>query len=262
MRDIIRTKKYFEDFIEKSIERHKRAENDLKKGLVKPERITPFKAFMTSQKISLIKAKYSLGLNVNELYDDVTSVIELAYQNIMHERRLIGKTGKILNQYSLDTYDEIIWLLSLSFLLDVPIDKFKKIINIIDKDQVNDKLFEFIISEKLPSRKKLDSENRNNNWKLFATLSEVVESKNKNDLELFVKKFLEKDWYKEHKTASWYDNHKSKHQTYSGYWCFSSAVIVVIIGLDDSKFRDNKYYPKDLVDYYRANYTDNKSIIS
>ena len=253
MRDIIKTKKYFEDYIEKSIERHKRAENDLKKGLVKPERIAPFKAFITSQLLSRIKAKYSLGLGVDELYDDLTSVIEIVYQNMKHEIRLIGKTGKILNQYSLDTYDEIIWLLSLGFLLDVPTDKFKKLVDVIDKDQVNDKLFEFIISKKLPSRKKMDSEKQNNNWKLFGTLGEAVESTNKNDIELLVKTFLEKDWYREHKTASWYNNHKNKHGTYSGYWCFESAIIVVIKGIDDFNFRDNEYYPKDLVDYYRAN---------
>jgi hypothetical protein len=40
--------------------------------------------------------------------------------------------------------------------------------------------------------------------------------------------------------------------SYFGYWSFESAAIVAALGLDDSSFRDNEYYPKDLVDYFRS----------
>jgi hypothetical protein len=38
---------------------------------------------------------------------------------------------------------------------------------------------------------------------------------------------------------------------YYGRWSFEAAAVVAIKGLDDASFRDNPYYPKDLVDYYR-----------
>jgi hypothetical protein len=42
-----------------------------------------------------------------------------------------------------------------------------------------------------------------------------------------------------------------RHDTYYGAWSFESAAITAILDLDDSRFKNNKYYPKDLVDYYR-----------
>ena len=44
-----------------------------------------------------------------------------------------------------------------------------------------------------------------------------------------------------------YGLHKNVHDLYVGYWCFIAAAIVKIKDLDDSTFRDNKYYPKDLI---------------
>ncbi|MBK8927229.1 MAG: DUF1911 domain-containing protein [Crocinitomicaceae bacterium] len=79
----------------------------------------------------------------------------------------------------------------------------------------------------------------------------AIEETDKSKSESLIKEFITKDWYKNHKDAGWYDSHKSKHNTYFGYWSFETAAIVVIKGLDDSSFRDCQYYPKDLVDYAR-----------
>lgn len=38
-----------------------------------------------------------------------------------------------------------------------------------------------------------------------------------------------------------------KTKTFSGYWAFEVAAIVKIKGLDDSSFRDHKYYPSQLL---------------
>ena len=74
----------------------------------------------------------------------------------------------------------------------------------------------------------------------------IVESDNiKASNEL--KYFLENEWYNSFKGTPLYEQHKMSHSIYSGYWCFVAAAIVKIKGLDDSTFRDNKYYLKDLV---------------
>jgi len=39
------------------------------------------------------------------------------------------------------------------------------------------------------------------------------------------------------------------YNTYVGYWCFAAAAIVKLKNLDDSSFRDNDYYPKDMLQY-------------
>ena len=53
-------------------------------------------------------------------------------------------------------------------------------------------------------------------------------------------------WYQHHKSASWYDSHKSKNNTYRGYWCFEIAALSKIFGIDDKDFALNPYYPYDL----------------
>lgn len=63
-----------------------------------------------------------------------------------------------------------------------------------------------------------------------------------------MKKFLE-GWYKSMKPAAWYntDRPDSGEGAYYGYWCFEAALIVRLLDIDDSSFRDNVYYPVDVV---------------
>lgn len=56
-------------------------------------------------------------------------------------------------------------------------------------------------------------------------------------------------WYQHHKSASWYNSHKSKNNTYCGYWCFEIAALSKILGIDDKDFALNPYYPYDLAHY-------------
>ena len=36
---------------------------------------------------------------------------------------------------------------------------------------------------------------------------------------------------------------------YRGYWCIESAVLVKVLGLDDTELRDCKYYPFDMAHF-------------
>jgi hypothetical protein len=62
-----------------------------------------------------------------------------------------------------------------------------------------------------------------------------------------LKFFLDNEWCQNFKDTSLYNQHLSQHNIYSGYWCFAAAAIVKIKDLDDSSFRDNEYYPKDML---------------
>lgn len=56
-------------------------------------------------------------------------------------------------------------------------------------------------------------------------------------------------WYQHHKDAHWYDSHKSKNNTYCGYWCFEIAALSKIYSVDDGSFAAAPYYPYDLAHY-------------
>jgi hypothetical protein len=82
---------------------------------------------------------------------------------------------------------------------------------------------------------------------IFKTLREAVAEPDKAEASRLVEVFVRREWYKKHTGAGWHGSHKSAFDAYSGYWCFEAAAVVKIRGLDDSAFRDWKYYPKDLV---------------
>ena len=57
-------------------------------------------------------------------------------------------------------------------------------------------------------------------------------------------------WYKAMKRVSWHGNHKQG--SFFGYWAWEAAAVTAAFGLDDSRYRDLPYYPKDAVAYTRT----------
>ncbi|QIM16613.1 DUF1911 domain-containing protein [Leucobacter insecticola] len=60
-----------------------------------------------------------------------------------------------------------------------------------------------------------------------------------------------KHWYNGCRKAQWWGDHLSgprrgKPVVYSGYWCFEAAAVTQLLGIDDSLYRDNEYYPRDI----------------
>ena len=51
----------------------------------------------------------------------------------------------------------------------------------------------------------------------------------------------------------WGKHERIKHaySSYVGYWAFSAAAFTYLYDIDDSGYRDELVYPKDLVDYAR-----------
>ncbi len=251
MRDKNKNKEYFEGYLSKSIERHHKRAEKIQAQNLEEEKVVTLNHMMIGSLIGRIKAIYSSGLEIEQMTPLLIEAIDISSLSWPGNRKFIGSEGVELDQYSLGTYDEMLWMLSLGYLLDIPTEHFEKLVYIIDQDQVKDKLFEFIISAKIQTRSNLEQESYKNGWKIFGKMREATEVVDKAKAESLIKVFLEKEWYKEHKNVGWYGNHKGKHDTYSGYWCFEAAAVVAIKGLNDTSFRDNEYYPKDLVDYFR-----------
>lgn len=163
---------------------------------------------------------------------------------------LLNYEGKTYRQLTGSSYDQMLWMLSLGYLLGIPNEEFKKLVEVIDKDGVKDHLFEFIIRAKLSERHPITEESYQEFFgvpQTFEKLRQAITETDKPKAEKLVKEFITKDWYKNHKDAGWYNSHKSKHDTYFGYWSFETAVVVKIMDLNDSGFIDCQYYLKDLV---------------
>ncbi len=178
-----------------------------------------------------IVAKYSIGQNVTNIKTDIIELISI-FEN--HWNSQVG-------------YIQMLWLLSISIMLEVETDKFNQLVVLVKNDNPNDFLIDFLINY------------RKNNWNInynyckfekpYKSLVEVIDLAKVDKVQSLqrLKLYLDKEWYKGHSACGWHDSHKSENNIYSGYWSFESGAIVKILGLDDSSLKNQKYYPYDMV---------------
>lgn len=248
MRDRIKSEQHFDKWINEFYQSLHRVTSWILTGKTAVDRVNTMKQSMVKTYINIITCKYSSGKEITTLYDDLIKAINLAYESWDGSWN-VEFNGKKLNQYVLSGYDEMLWMLSLGFLLDVSVRDFKKLVEVIDRDGIKDYLFEFIIRAKIKDRLPIAEESYQEFFgvpQTFEKLRQAITETDKVKSEKLVKAFITKDWYNNHKDAGWYNSHKSKHDTYYGYWSFETAAVVKIMGLNESSFIDCHYYPKDL----------------
>ena len=84
--------------------------------------------------------------------------------------------------------------------------------------------------------------------KQYIFLQEIVS--NPNEREELLIRYIKKDWYRVHAGMDWYNSHKKLDKMlYKGYWSFEAGAIAKILNIDDSRLKDTKYYPYDLVHF-------------
>ncbi len=251
VRDKHRDKQHFLSYINKKNESHKKRVEKLKQGKIKPERLIPVQQDMASNLISKLVAKYSCGLSIDTFTEDFGTILELIESSwIDGSRKFVGARNTVLDQYNIDPHTQLLRILSIGLLIRFSDDFFERIGEIVREDNVIDTVFEFLLSSKLSAWEMRD-ETSDYAFKLYQNLKKAIQEPNNEEAEKLIKKFLEKDWLKEQKKAQMLTD--VDKDWYYGRWSFESAAIVAIKGLDDSSFKENEYYPKDLVDYYRAN---------
>ncbi len=112
------------------------------------------------------------------------------------------------------------------------IDHLEEIFNIYDSD---DGLLAFLMDH-------LRNRTAQRTLSKFDYFNELLKSEDK----LKILKEELRSWYDKHSDAYWYNAHKSKNNTYCGYWCFEIAALVQIFGIDDTSLRESQYYPRDI----------------
>lgn len=256
MRDKLKKREYFNDFIDGIYANQEKRFEKLKNNQIKVDRIYSVKFDMVRNYLKIIFAKYSRGDDMfsesvnKDLHMTLTLFTECWRKNHSSLVSSQKNKGEFLNQYSLKLFSVIIDLLSISVLLDAKREYFNLISNFIDKDKVLDFLFNFFIMYKDPNRGTIKSESYEEFYGInekFKELKEVIFLNDKKEIESKIDLFLKRNWFDIISKESIYGLNTSKNNVYCGYWCFPAAAIVKIKGLDDSSFRDNPYYPKDLI---------------
>lgn len=250
MRDSLKDKEYFETFLKTKVELVNFNVDSILSGKMSERKIERAYFRNFSFRIQSIIAQYSMGTSSFEMKQPIHSIIndisELWSSNCS---KITGNDGNKLDQYMVSPYEQFLNLLSLAYLLEVSDSDFQILVDIIDRDNISDNLYEFIIKARFADRKQNRPEEYDKEHsvilKVYDKLRRATEKSDKAEASKLVQQFLEKDFY--HKHMNLYNSHKSKANTYCGYWSFEAAAVVKIMGLDDSSFIDNQYYPKDLV---------------
>lgn len=228
MRDKLKNIKYFKDFIDEEKNLIFKFRNALRNGEVVKSQIENVKDAILRSYYFICISKYSSGDNKQAVKDSLLEAISAFEEGYKFENAYMD-------------YDQMIWMVCLCVLCNIELEDFKRITKVIKRDNVKDKLLDFIIHSKQadwpieshsyiqPSPYKyLNPDNLNN-------ASEI-------------KTYLSKYWYKGHIDSSWYDSHKNTQvNVYFGYWAWEVAAIVKIKGIDDSSLKDQEYYPYDAV---------------
>ncbi len=238
MRNHIKTFQHFEGLLLEILSVQKSLADNIANGSTRQDRIMPCKEVIFSEYLHLILAKYTSGAAIERLRDDFRNAVA-SIEEIWPD-----DGSEAMPDYLKDWYVKMIWMLTFGIFLKCSDEEFATIVAVLDKSTRKDWLLEYLIAYRIPGRPYVDTLIFP---KPYATLKTAVEETHPQKRSNILRHYLEKEWYPGHKGVYWYDNHKSKHDIFFGYWSFEAAAVVKIAGIDDSSFRDNQYYPKDML---------------
>jgi hypothetical protein len=196
---------------------------------IREDRIFPVKEIMHDIRYHIMVAKYSAGYPLEE--------VKKAYLDVL---------AGILTYWADDQeLSKRLNIAAIGVMLEIEDEYFDILEKFIDGGEEKLYMLDYLIHYRRPERKIADKVYAESvfGWIKKATQMEKPEA------EAFIAEYLKRKWYSTHGCFYWHDSHKSQVNTYFGYWCFEAGALVKVMGLDDSAFKDNKYYPYDMAHY-------------
>ena len=138
-------------------------------------------------------------------------------------------------------YVQMVSMLSLGIIFEIEDSDFNRLVQLVERDDLNDYLIDFLINYRNKDWKQTDKFLWNKPYKSIAEIVALSEENKSKALER-LSNYLP-GWYKSLETKT----HESKWNIHTGYWCWEAGALVKILGLDDSSLKDQQYYPYDMV---------------
>lgn len=225
MRDNRKDENYFREFKKTETKRIDNFESNLAANKVVDKNIGLVKKVISTIKFDLLVAGYSDGTKIEELQKGFIDFIQTVHVN-----------------WPYAWYSETMWILSWGILLDIDNNMMASFLQEVEKEYHDDWLMSFLLAYKVEGYKNNAEKVRFK--KPYQAVKDIIEKGNNKENKLA--EYLQTKWYNQNTEAGWYDTHKSKENTYSGYWSFETAAIVKILDLDAGKLAGVEYYPEDL----------------
>lgn len=211
--------------------------------------------FMAADRWAAFQLRYTAGDSLTELAQSLTAVVE-AFEDYVEENE-----GKPDRDYAapfrmhdmVDTYIDYLHLICVSILLhrEDLIPRIHGLVEGTDYDGV-DAVIEDLLQFFLPDRPEPDE------WfwnKPYRTLLDAIDAETSAEQSKLMKKYV-RGWYPalKGKAAFWgqHERIKPEFSPYFGYWTMCAAAFSYLYDIDDSSYRDEIVYPKDMVDYARS----------
>ncbi len=142
-----------------------------------------------------------------------------------------------------DIYIDALWILSLNILFESSDDRIREFIEAKGNEGV-DGVFDRLASRFVPGRKISDEVVYAAPYRRLLAVFDTPEKDRPKLMGAFFKV-----WYQQNKKTDWWGSDERTTAGglfYGGYWCFEAAAVVKSLGIHDSLFRGNEYYPSDL----------------
>lgn len=258
MRDEIKEIKYFVEFEERMSSQIAQYYSALESKKIIQERAYIIERVISTNLMKVAISMYSRGCDISKLGSTVTKALAYMYESWSKSLPIL-KNSKLQNcgQLIFDEHDKIIVLFSLSCLLNICRDIRHSILSLLLENDININLINYL------SQSPDATINLNESYyyfedtkRIYETLNNVICSseyrfESNYYRESLLYKYIKYEWYaRRSENELYHELHMTNN--YFGYWSFESAAVTCIMNLDDSTYRQLQYYPKDLVDYYRA----------
>ena len=234
MRDTVKTEEYFMERYNEDTAILDERISKYKEVISHPEKydIESYKYHIFMDAAYKFYAGYSLGLGMNELLPEVDLII----------RNLIDTRKEMDRGY--DDMEMIIYLIIL-FNRTEFLDEYKELLQ---KSKMRDFYLDYLVQTVDPtwqiSTEKLRCPKETNSVYEVVVLSK----ENKAEAVQRLKRYLKRQWFMS-LTEGVITNRDLKIGWYWGYWCVAAAALVKALKLDDTEFKDCKYYPYDMAHF-------------
>lgn len=202
-----------------------------------------------------LQLKFTGGADLRLLAEELERVV------IAYEEYAEALNGLPDSEYSppfvldfvIDEYVEYLNMFSAAVLLHRE-DLIPRLAGLIEGTDYDgeDAIVEELLALFLPGRARLDQ------WiwqRPYDKLLDVIDATNSMERAEAMERYV-KRWYVEMKgRAQFWGKHQqvtSEFSPYYGYWAMCAAAFTYLYDIDDSSYRDELVYPKDLVDYARS----------
>ncbi|MBO9595920.1 MAG: DUF1911 domain-containing protein [Niabella sp.] len=200
---------------------------------------------------SYIQRAYSLGIPVKDLLSPS--------KEMLHNYALSIQMNEDYSDGGESIYNEDLAAVSICILLNTN-EELKIYMDILHKVNYRDYLLDFLFNYVQRHNSPINSPLIFDSYPSYQFLKKITQSK-KSVAEVMMKEYLDNYYYTKKNLSRRYNTHKKMDNSYDGYWSFEAAAITKVMNLDDSRYINSPYYPKDMLHGDPADYSFGSHII-